>query len=84
MKTLRPALALVAVTLALAPLARAHPGHDGHELTWDFGHLAAHPGATLVCFVVIALAGWTLWRETRVDGLLRRKPIRRDDVSRGG
>jgi hypothetical protein len=35
----------------------AHPGHDGeHDVTWDFGHLAAHPLATVVCFAVIVAA----------------------------
>lgn len=51
----RPAAAGSALFLAsLAPVA-AHPGHDdGHELTWDLGHLAAHPGATLICLAVLA------------------------------
>lgn len=34
-------LALTALTLPA--LAHAHPGHDGHELTWDFVGGAAHP-----------------------------------------
>jgi urease accessory protein len=29
--------------LAFPLLAQAHPGHDGHELTWDFATGAAHP-----------------------------------------
>ena len=30
---------LTAHFLALPALTQAHPGHDGHELTWDFhGH----------------------------------------------
>ncbi len=42
-RPLRPALCSV-VPLALLPaLAHAHPGHDGHELTWDFGSGFIHP-----------------------------------------
>lgn len=58
-------LVLTAISLAAAPVAFAHPGHGGHELTWDYGHLAAHPIATLGCFlVIIALAeiGWHFLR----------------------
>ncbi len=30
---------LTALLISLPALAQAHPGHDGHELTWDFhGH----------------------------------------------
>jgi hypothetical protein len=30
---------LTAFLITLPALALAHPGHDGHELTWDFhGH----------------------------------------------
>ena len=47
----------VAVVTALASVARAHPGHDGHEgggeFTWDFTHLVSHPLATLA-FVLLA------------------------------
>jgi urease accessory protein len=28
---------------ALPVLAQAHPGHDGHDITWDFTSGAAHP-----------------------------------------
>lgn len=31
------------VTLALPLLALAHPGHDGHDLTWGFGTGFSHP-----------------------------------------
>ncbi len=44
-----------------AAVARAHPGHDGHEggdFTWDFSHLAAHPLATAACMVVVGFALW--------------------------
>jgi hypothetical protein len=60
MKTSARRLALLATTFpALASLARAHPGHDGgHELTWDFSHLAAHPAATALWALVLAAATW--------------------------
>jgi len=57
--------ALAISFLASRSLVQAHPGHDDHELTWDFGHLAAHPVATIGCFAVavgIALGGWLLMR----------------------
>jgi hypothetical protein len=45
--------------IAVLPIvARAHPGHDGHELTWDFGHLAAHPLATLAWLTLFSAAIW--------------------------
>ena len=34
---------LTAISLAAAPAALAHPGHDGHELTWDFSSGFSHP-----------------------------------------
>ncbi len=36
-------LGLIATVLALPATAFAHPGHEGHELTWDFGTGAMHP-----------------------------------------
>ena len=45
--------------LHFAHPALAHPGHEGHELTWDFGHLANHPAATLVCVGIILAGVWT-------------------------
>ena len=54
--------ALVSGTVMPA-VVHAHPGHDGHELTWDFGHLAAHPGATIFW---VAVAGVTLWSAVRI------------------
>jgi len=58
-----PALCvLTAISLASAPVAFAHPGHEGHDLTWDYGHLAAYPLATLGCFTVISALAWIGWR----------------------
>ena len=54
-----------------ASAAQAHPGHDGHELTWDFGHLVAHPVATLLCVAVLVAATWTMTRLTRGRRLKR-------------
>ena len=34
---------LALAAFALPSLALAHPGHDGHELTWDFSGGFAHP-----------------------------------------
>lgn len=69
----------VAVVTALASVARAHPGHDGHEgggeFAWDFTHLAAHPLATLA---FVALAGvsvallWNRLGERRAVQILRK------------
>ncbi len=50
------------LTLGLVSLAHAHPGHDDHEFTWDFEHLAAHPVATILC---LAVAGTGVWALTR-------------------
>jgi urease accessory protein len=34
---------ICALLLLFPALAHAHPGHDGHELTWDFSGGFAHP-----------------------------------------
>jgi hypothetical protein len=44
MKTAR---LLTTSLLALPALVHAHPGHDGHELTWDFHVLIATAGTWL-------------------------------------
>ncbi len=63
MKTLFPrSVARVAVFLASAALARAHPGHDGHDFTWDFGHLGAYPDATILCLGVLGVIAWGVWK----------------------
>lgn len=40
---LKRVLPLVLGSLAFPAIALAHPGHDGHELTWDFGAGVVHP-----------------------------------------
>jgi len=51
---------LIVLAVALPAVAQAHPGHDGHELTWDLGHLAAYPGATLMWTLAFAAGIWGL------------------------
>jgi len=59
-------------------VAFAHPGHDdGHELTWDLGHLSAHPLASVLCVVVLTMAGGIV-----VGALRRRQRAQRLPVSR--
>lgn len=53
------------LVVGLPSAALAHPGHDGHELTWDFSHLVAHPLATVCCLAVLAASVWLGWRLTR-------------------
>jgi urease accessory protein len=41
--TLRLVLRAVALLAIFPVIAHAHPGHDGHDLTWDFKAGLAHP-----------------------------------------
>ncbi len=61
----------------------AHPGHDGHELTWDLGHLAGHPLATLGCAVVLVVAAWAGWVMVRVQLERRAQSLRASQPNRG-
>ncbi len=62
-----------------AAVARAHPGHDGHEggdITWDFSHLASHPVATAACALMVGAALWAtlgLLRSWRAGRAVARK-----------
>jgi lysylphosphatidylglycerol synthetase-like protein (DUF2156 family) len=47
---------LTGCCLLFATLAYAHPGHEGHELTWDMRHLAQHPLATIGCAALVGVA----------------------------
>jgi hypothetical protein len=52
---------ILAAGLLSTPFASAHPGHDGHELTWDFhGHtLWSSPAVLLLgtlAIIVVAFA----------------------------
>ncbi len=81
MLSFRRALAPTAIFLATAVLVRAHPGHAGHELTWDLRHLAANPGATLWCFGVVGAAAWGLWKMTRSAApAVKRVRVRSDET----
>ena len=62
--TLRSTLIATAL-VALPSFAHAHPGHDDHDITWDFSHLVAHPLATLGCLGVLAASAWMVWRFTQ-------------------
>ena len=80
---LRRVLSLAAIFVALAAIVQAHPGHDdGHELTWDFSHLAAHPLATFAwaaTLALIALGGVAFTRrhaELRIQSLRGSQPTR--------
>lgn len=78
MKCLSPRL--VAIFFAFsAAVARAHPGHDGHEggdFTWDFTHLASHPLATAACVLMVGAALWAgfnFLRTRRASRVMGRK-----------
>ena len=69
--------------LGFATVLNAHPGHDGHELTWDFSHLTAYPVATITCFALLAGAGCAGWLLLRRATTLRIQSLRRSDARRG-
>lgn len=50
---------LALAAFALPVLAHAHPGHDGHELTWDFAGGASHPLLGLDHLIAMVAVG--LW-----------------------
>ena len=76
-------LVQIAGLLLLFPaLAQAHPGHGGHELTWDFNHLAAHPLATFGCFLVLSAGAWLAWQIARWGELTKENSVPRDQSHR--
>lgn len=80
---LRIASISVLILASIVPLA-AHPGHDdGHELTWDLGHLTAHPIATAAWLAVFAAAGWATFVLLRRAPALRAQSLRGSQSSRG-
>jgi hypothetical protein len=80
----RRAATLSAQILASTASLAAHPGHDdGHELTWELGHLAAHPLATAACLLLIAAAGWATFVLFRRAPALRAQSLRGSQSSRG-
>ena len=74
---------LVLTALASTSLVQAHPGHDGHELTWDFSHLAAYPLATVGCFASVAAVAWIGWVMLRRSATARIQSLRGSQPSRG-
>jgi hypothetical protein len=84
MKTsLRSTVGSVTAFLVLTGAAQAHPGHDGHELTWDLSHLSAYPLATTGCFAVVAALGWVGWLFARRAATQRVQSLRVSQPSRG-
>jgi lysylphosphatidylglycerol synthetase-like protein (DUF2156 family) len=85
MKTsLARAFVVSAAAVSTANLALAHPGHDdGHELTWELGHLAQHPLATLLCATVIAAATAAVWWTLRRASRAADHSLRGSQPSRG-
>lgn len=69
--------------LVLASAARAHPGHEGHELTWDFSHLAQHPFATIGCAAVAGAVCAGLLQILRRRSELRVQTLRVAQRTRG-
>lgn len=69
--------------LSGAGVAQAHPGHDGHELTWDFGHLAQHPFATMGCAAVVGAGVAVLLQVLRRRAEQRDQSLRVSQRSRG-
>jgi len=69
---------------ATAALAHAHPGHDGHDLTWDFsaGHMAGHPLATLVCSLLLVAGAWGVASLVNAGGSRMVAAMRRTDSDR--
>lgn len=70
---LRRSLPYVSLPLLFPALASAHPGHEGHELTWDYQHLVAHPLATLGCFAVLAAGAGVVYLAANQFGLTARR-----------
>lgn len=59
MKSILRPVFLSLLVVSLAPLASAHPGHDGgHELTWNLDHLVAHPVATFAWAAFVLGGAW--------------------------
>jgi len=59
MKRLLRLASPAALALLFPALAQAHPGHDGHDLTWDFSGGFAHPVGGLDHILAMVAVG--LW-----------------------
>lgn len=73
----------VAAVVVGAGSVRAHPGHEGHELTWEFSHLAQHPLATIGCAAVAGAAVALLVHGWRRRAGERTQSLRVSQSSRG-
>lgn len=72
-----------AAFLATALFAQAHPGHDGHDFTWDFSHLAAYPDATILCLGVLGALVWGIWKvAAAAPADPKHVPVRTEDPRR--
>jgi hypothetical protein len=74
---------LSAAFVVTAALARAHPGHDGHDLTWDFSHLAQHPFATIGCAAVVGAGVCVIMQLMRRPSMPRGQSFRGSHPNRG-
>lgn len=72
-----------AVFVALAGWLHAHPGHEGHDLTWDFAHLANHPLATFGCLAVLGAGVTLVVQSVRRRRLAPVQSLRASQASRG-
>ena len=85
MKTsLRPSLAITAGFLVTTAVVQAHPGHDGHDLTWDFSadHLTGHPLATLFCSLILVAVAWGVAWLSNAGSIRLEGAVRREDTDR--
>lgn len=51
-------LKLIGLFFAVAVAAQAHPGHEGHELTWDFSTGLTHPFTGWDHILAMVAVGW--------------------------
>lgn len=58
MKTLTRRIVTLTAAVALVPLAQAHPGHAGHDFTWDFSTGFAHPFTGWDHILAMVAVGW--------------------------
>lgn len=66
MKLLKITL-LAPLALSFASIAQAHPGHDGHELVWEYSGGHFHLDG-LVWVTLAVLAASTVYRYVKKQG----------------
>lgn len=79
----RRALACLVVAPVVAGRALAHPGHEGHELTWDLSHLAQHPWAVVGALALVGVGVFLGRQVLRARGAVRDQSLRASQASRG-